>query len=723
MPCRIFIILCLFSLSLNRGNTQVLGFTRVGNIEVEDAGQTLKNPWVGGLNAPQFSPIDFNGDGLLDIFIFEKTGNKVYTFINEGIPGIASFQHTPIYESFFPKLNFWALLRDFDQDGKPDLFSSAGNGIKIHQNNGIAGGIPEFELIVPLLNSNYSPFLLNLYVSPVDLPAVADIDGDGDLDILTFYILGTCVEYHRNMSVENLGNTTQLDYRLETLHWGNFTENMLTNEVNLNDSCGNSGFDHETNRHSGSALTTFESEQNGLQNLLLGGIGYPVLNFLKNGGTPTNAQIISSTFDFPPSQPVDLNSFPASFLLDVNNDGKRDLIVAPNTETEAQDINAVLLYLNQNEDLDPDFSFEKNNFLQGEMLDFGTGAYPVFFDFDSDGDLDLFIGNSGYYSQGSSISQIALYRNIGNSTSPKFRLVTKDFANLSTLNLQNLIPTFGDLDGDGKADMLVGTQQGNLLFFKNISSNNEALFELQSTQFNQINTGTFAAPQLFDFDADGLLDLVIGNRSGKLSYFKNNNNQFNSMPDNSFFGAVSTVKPTESNFGYAVPCFFKFAGETYLFCGSESGNIYAYNNIDNNLSGSFNLLDSVYANINQGKRLGITIADLNSDNKPEMIVGNAAGGLAYFLGSAPDQISEVNEWSVKFYPNPAIDYIQWNVADYVGNITIEIFDLSGRKLWQENHKSNSGTLFLNSTLPNGLYLLKFNNGKKQQRIKKLIIQR
>ena len=46
----------------------------------------LKNPWAGGLNSPQFSPIDLNGDGVKDLFVFERGYNgKVLTFINKGI--------------------------------------------------------------------------------------------------------------------------------------------------------------------------------------------------------------------------------------------------------------------------------------------------------------------------------------------------------------------------------------------------------------------------------------------------------------------------------------------------------------------------------------------------------------------------------------------------------------------------------------------------------------
>lgn len=706
---------------------QNFGFERDLQIQVDRAGEQLRNAWAGGMNAPQFSPIDINQDGLVDIFVFEKTGNRISLFVNESQAGQTNYRFAPELAASFPELRFWALLRDFDNDGKPDIFSSAGNGIRIHRNISTQPPYNQFELVNPLLTSNYNPFELNLFVSPVDLPAIDDIDGDGDLDILTFYILGTCVEYHRNLSVEQSGNANELRFRLETLGWGNFTEDMLTNAVNLNSSCGGPGVDEEPVRHSGSTLCTFDANNDQVKDLLIGGIGYPVINFLQNGGTPQQANMISSTFDFPTSQPVNLQSFPGSYIFDVNNDGKRDLIVAPNTDVDAENRTGVHLYLNQGEDLAPDFQFAEDAFLQSEMLDFGEGAYPVFFDFDADGDLDLVVGNAGYYTPTGLRGQIAVYRNIGNNISPSYRLITEDLANMSSLNKRFLFPTFGDLDGDGRADMLVGTQQGNLLFFKNTSANGDAIFELESQNYADINSGTYAAPQLFDLDRDGLLDLIIGNRSGRLSYFLNTGNpsqaQFNSISDNDFLGSVRTVKVTESNFGYVTPCFFRMQDTTYLFCGSESGFIYAYSDIDGNLNGQFTLIDSTLTGQRFGKMIGVAAADFNNDQKPELMVGNAAGGLEFFRGTIPTSINSTPTLSFTIYPNPAKDILHFQFDKAYSAITLELFDVSGRLLLRKQIKQQqSGMLILPEDISTGIYFLKLQDTTGQQATQKLIIR-
>ena len=45
-------------------------FNQSQNITVTKDGEELTNPWAGGLNVPQYSSIDLNQDGILDLFIY-----------------------------------------------------------------------------------------------------------------------------------------------------------------------------------------------------------------------------------------------------------------------------------------------------------------------------------------------------------------------------------------------------------------------------------------------------------------------------------------------------------------------------------------------------------------------------------------------------------------------------------------------------------------------------
>src|SRR4051812_3512388 len=58
-------------------------FNRNISIPVSHGG-ALQLPWAGGLNYPLFSSIDFNNDGLKDLFVFDRSDNRVSTYLNNG---------------------------------------------------------------------------------------------------------------------------------------------------------------------------------------------------------------------------------------------------------------------------------------------------------------------------------------------------------------------------------------------------------------------------------------------------------------------------------------------------------------------------------------------------------------------------------------------------------------------------------------------------------------
>ena len=145
------------------------------------------------------------------------------------------------------------------------------------------------------------------------------------------------------------------------------------------------------------------------------------------------------------------------------------------------------------------------------MIEVGSGAHPVFFDYNNDSLMDIIIANYGYYTEsGNYNSQLALYKNIGDASNPEFEWVTDDFSDLGTLNFENnIIPTFGDLDGDGDQDMIVGDSNGNIHLLNNIYFNSTSNFYIDAIEYFDIDVGSFASPFLIDLDRDGDLDLII----------------------------------------------------------------------------------------------------------------------------------------------------------------------------------------------------------------------
>ena len=102
--------------------SQIIGqslIERDTSIEVWENGVKFEKAWVGGMNGVQFSEIDLNLDGIMDLITLDRTGNKLnpYTVIN------GKYVFSPEYRENFPQLHDWVLLEDYDCDGKKDIFT------------------------------------------------------------------------------------------------------------------------------------------------------------------------------------------------------------------------------------------------------------------------------------------------------------------------------------------------------------------------------------------------------------------------------------------------------------------------------------------------------------------------------------------------------------------------------------------------------------------------
>ena len=127
----ILILSCIF---YTNSNAQ-LNFSRNDSFVVlNNNGDTLKNAWTGGFNSSQFSEIDLDLDGTMDLLAFDKADNRIATFINSGIPNQSSYKHAPEYISNFPELHDWVLLRDYNCDGKMDIFTYSSGGMSVYKN-------------------------------------------------------------------------------------------------------------------------------------------------------------------------------------------------------------------------------------------------------------------------------------------------------------------------------------------------------------------------------------------------------------------------------------------------------------------------------------------------------------------------------------------------------------------------------------------------------------
>lgn len=674
------------SLLLILGNyTLAQKFQRL-EIPVETDGRELLNPWAGGLNSPQFSLGDLNEDGKADIYIFDRNSNFQTAFVNEGTAENPIYRYTPQLESIFPKALNFAMLRDFNGDGIMDFFAHSGDdftsGYKVYRGK-FKEGVLQFDRV----KFNHIEFDLLTYTdaetgedrliftNKVDFPAIDDIDGDGDLDIVTNQG-DSYLYYFKNVALEQGFTTDTLIFELADECWGKFYIDASGAEFTLGEDAstcpeGMVGKRAEK-KHGGSTVSTFDMDGDGDKEVFYGDATNPAIICAKNGGTATEAWMTEQDTIFPNyDTPIFIPDFAATFHLDVDGDGVNDLLAAPNLPFNGPDFESAWLYKNTNTNEAPTFELQSKKFLIEDMIDVGTGAHPTFVDYNADGLTDLVVGNHNRWQADLTFKpSLFLYENTGTATAPRFKLVEDDWLNFSRFGNESyaFTPTFGDLDNDGDMDLLVGERFGTLFYTENIAGAGEP-FRFGTTQANwqNIKVGQFATPCISDLNKDKKADLLVGERSGNINFFPNQGSSTNpafhtnpnESPNNDFLGNITTTLTGEV-IGSSAPIVLNFENTTYLIAGNEAGQVQLYTVNQNDLSAAFDLNFLKWGNINLGRNASPAIDDLNGDQLLDLAVGNSRGGIGLFTtnlytnGLLPT--AEIaDKPNVQLFPNPTAE--------------------------------------------------------------------
>ena len=693
-------------------------------------GSFLNLAWSGGQNNAQFSEIDYDFDGDKDLFVFDRSHDQIHLYRHE----VASVQHYYVSDPagflrFPPGLRYRAYCADYDQDGKNDLFCYTIGGLRVYKNVGNATIGLQWEQYSNYITSNYNGPELNLYISSADIPAIVDVEGDGDLDILTYHIGGEFLQYHQNQSQELYGHSDSLIFELKNSCWGGYREDVTTNGVFLFDNSGPCNGSNVPNpelpqesapkAHAGSTVLALDYDNSGVLDLILGDVSYTNMMLLINGGTVpnSNSDMVSMSTNFPSNTtPVNMQLFPAGFYVDVDFDGKKDLVVTPNANNVSENESSVLFYKNTGANTQPNFVYQTKSFLQNEMIEHGTASSPQIVDLNNDGLQDLIVSNFfAYKATGLKESRLAYYQNTGSIGNPKFTFVDVNFLNLAQANLGlRLFPSFGDLNGDGKADMMLGLENGSVAYYQNTTSGSNPTFAAPILNYadqsgTPMNAGQYASPQLFDLNKDGKLDLILGKKTGELMYFENTGSTSNPAFTllNNALGMVDTDTLTPD--GYAVPHFFRFQDTTYLMLGAHNGAIYFYDSIDASLGSgmSFHERSADFLGLKAaiGAYSSCFVTDIDEDNHLDLFVGQDLGGI-FRLEDEPGStmaVADEEQAMLNIYPNPATTELTILTDQHIG--IMDVYSVEGRWIctWDVSNGINAFSL---ADFDSGFYILK-----------------
>jgi hypothetical protein len=649
-------------------------------------GVNAVNPFNGGIEIPRYQFIDIDGDSDLDLFIYDRDTTLNF-YKNEGNANVPLFRlNTTRYQNL--NVRNWFKFADLDGDGDIDLFCGGDSQrVRYYKNNGSISN-PAFNLQLYGVKTDINDFMNSESAS---VPTIVDIDADGDLDFLTGSSTGEITYF------QNIGTAQNFNYKFITSRFANI---LIVG-----------GADNQ--RHGASSIAFADIDGDNDRDLFWGDLFGLSIYYIKNTGTAQNFQYTTIDTNSPPPNYYFSGGFNMPGIHDLDNDGRNDFFVG--VLIGSKSIDNFVHYRNMGPLNNPVFTKVTDNLILS--ADIGAYSYPAFGDIDNDGDKDLFMGCG---------NSIGFYRNTGTSTVPAFIQVT-DSLPLNVNNF-NYSVAVGDLNGDNKKDLVVGFYSlAKLRYFRNTGTLNDPVFTYTASQLDTMNLSQASAPCLSDLDNDGDLDILVGNSSGRLTYYRNNGSAstFNYQFVSNNYASVNVGNDAAPSLGD-----LDGDGDLDLLVGNRLGQIAFYRNTGSVSSPVFTFVTSNYASINAFQNSVPVIVDINGDTDPDLFVGNIKGGLYYYENWDVFGIQQIgNEVPQEFslyqnYPNPFNPFttIKFNIPLARGvsgsagrGVSLLIYDITGKVISTlVNQPLNAGAYevdFDASKLPSGVYFYKLVSGE------------
>jgi hypothetical protein len=175
---------------------------------------------------------------------------------------------------------------------------------------------------------------------------------------------------------------------------------------------------------------------------------------------------------------------------------------------------------NKGTDAASKFAAPKPMLADGKPVDVAGRPGQMLADFDGDGDLDLMCGEF--------LDGFTYFQNIGSRKAPRYatgRRLTNGSGSIA-MDLEMLVPHATDWDADGDVDMIVGDEDGRVALIENTGRVVNGMPQFLPPHYfqqeaDEVKFGALATPCGVDWNGDGDIDLIAGNTAGYIGFIEN----------------------------------------------------------------------------------------------------------------------------------------------------------------------------------------------------------